>query len=308
MAKQNTSFVQTETWTSAPQVLQVVEGEAVYDVFILHATLEQVRRRAPRRTKGHVHDIYHVVLYTQGEGHFWLNNRFRPFKKGTLVLSGPGDIHDYCAVDCEAAYTEVSFGFRRRDTGEALPLPFPQLLERITGTPIKNFGFTSGLDEEGASRAARLIADIVGHLQDRSGFGPFHTCVRLARLLALCADLCLSPASADATPSLSPLGAARDFIQSNYTGLLTVDSLARIAGMSRGHFLRQFKACYGTSPIAYQIHLRMGAAKVLLKTTDLRCHEIAARVGFDDVFHFSKSFKSACSVAPTVFRATTYRT
>ena len=302
MIEQGPSFIQTEQRSGASQLLQVVEDGVVYGLHVLHAGTDQVRLQLPRRTRGHVHNVYHLVLYREGRGHIRLNHRLQPFVRGSLALSGPGDVHDFGAVDCRAVYSEVSFALRAAGTGEPLSLPFPAFLARITGTPVRDFTFPRQLDRRAATAMNDLMIELVDHLRRGGGFGPFRTAVCLTRLLALCADHCLEPADDAAPVPLTPLDVVRRYIQSNYTRSLTVAALAERAGMSRGHFLRQFKARFDTSPIAYQIQLRLQAARVLLQTTDLRCHEIAARVGYDDVYHFSRSFKQACGQSPTAFR------
>src|SRR5262245_31801271 len=54
---------------------------------------------------------------------------------------------------------------------------------------------------------------------------------------------------------------AVDFIHSNFQDELSLDDLARVAAMSRFHFVRCFKAQVGTTPYAYvrQIRLRTAA-------------------------------------------------
>ena len=58
----------------------------------------------------------------------------------------------------------------------------------------------------------------------------------------------------------------------------------------------------GTSPSRYLTDLRMQKAKKLLLDSQLSIKEIAARVGYPDPFHFSKSFKNAVGMSPAQFR------
>ena len=58
---------------------------------------------------------------------------------------------------------------------------------------------------------------------------------------------------------------------------------------------------YGLPPIAFQLRLRLGAARNLLLASDLSCKEIAARVGFADTYTFSKAFKRALGLSPRAF-------
>jgi transcriptional regulator GlxA family with amidase domain len=83
---------------------------------------------------------------------------------------------------------------------------------------------------------------------------------------------------------------------------LPAASLASQASMSLSHFFALFKRQVGTTPIDYLIHLRMERARDLLTTTDLSVKEIAAALGYDDPFYFSRVFKSVNGVAPTDFR------
>jgi len=75
-------------------------------------------------------------------------------------------------------------------------------------------------------------------------------------------------------------------------------TIAAEACMSPEHFGRSFRREAGIPPIAYQLRLRINAACVLLRSSQLLCKEIAARVGFGNVYAFSKAFKQAIGVSP----------
>jgi AraC family transcriptional activator of mtrCDE len=87
----------------------------------------------------------------------------------------------------------------------------------------------------------------------------------------------------------------------------TLEELAREAGVSRATFIRHFNASVGESPHDYLTRWRMGIAAQLLEQTDLRLGEIAARVGYESEFSFSRAFKRARGVAPVRFRNATAR-
>lgn len=75
---------------------------------------------------------------------------------------------------------------------------------------------------------------------------------------------------------------ARDFITANYTEKLNLDDLVANACLSKYHFLRTFKAIYGTSPYQYLLNLRLQKAKELL-LQDYAITEVNNMVGFSDV-------------------------
>jgi hypothetical protein len=79
---------------------------------------------------------------------------------------------------------------------------------------------------------------------------------------------------------------------------LTVEELARHAGMSRSHFARQFKAALWNSPIDWLQRERSGQAKRRLgDTTDL-IQRIAEMVVYPDRYFFGKNFKRLTGSTP----------
>jgi len=82
----------------------------------------------------------------------------------------------------------------------------------------------------------------------------------------------------------------------------TVKSLAEHAGYSPPHFLRLFQRYFGVSPIEYLIRQRMHAAARLLSDQNLSVTEVAARVGYDDIYQFSRMFRRRMGASPTAMR------
>jgi len=66
--------------------------------------------------------------------------------------------------------------------------------------------------------------------------------------------------------------------------------LAKHCDLSPSHFSRAFKAATGKSPSAWLFELRISRAKDLLRSEELSLCEIAARCGFADQSHFTRSF------------------
>ncbi|WP_312729295.1 helix-turn-helix transcriptional regulator, partial [Enterococcus sp.] len=60
-----------------------------------------------------------------------------------------------------------------------------------------------------------------------------------------------------------------------------------------------FKEATGVSPINYLIEIRLKRAKDMLKNDNLTIKEVASAVGYQDAYHFSKSFKKLYGVSPS---------
>jgi len=84
---------------------------------------------------------------------------------------------------------------------------------------------------------------------------------------------------------------------------LNVAKLASVANISSSHFFVVFKRRTGQAPIDYFIHLRMARARRLLEETSMSVKDIAATLGYEDPFYFSRLFKAVSRFSPTDYRA-----
>jgi transcriptional regulator GlxA family with amidase domain len=83
---------------------------------------------------------------------------------------------------------------------------------------------------------------------------------------------------------------------------LQVATLASRANVSPSHFFVLFKRRTGCPPMDYFIRLRMQRARELLGGGSLHVKEVAAALGYEDPFYFSRMFKSVNRVAPSRYR------
>jgi AraC-like DNA-binding protein len=93
-----------------------------------------------------------------------------------------------------------------------------------------------------------------------------------------------------------------DRVNRNCAERLTLVQAARLAGMSKAQFTRQFKQVAGMTFVAYVTHVRLGEAARLLKMGEGTIAEIADRVGFSDQSYFDRCFKRAFGQTPRAFR------
>ncbi|MDH7971081.1 AraC family transcriptional regulator [Sphingomonas sp. AR_OL41] len=82
----------------------------------------------------------------------------------------------------------------------------------------------------------------------------------------------------------------------------SVASLARVAGMSRSAFAREFSNNLAMSPMAFVARTRLHHAAELLAATRLPVKVIAASVGFASRSHFSRAFSAAYGADPSGYR------
>ncbi|MCL6457102.1 MAG: AraC family transcriptional regulator [Gorillibacterium sp.] len=114
-------------------------------------------------------------------------------------------------------------------------------------------------------------------------------------LLFLILDFRAQKSAGDATVAIE---LTQDYMVTHYRQSLSVENLARMAGLSPSHYTRLFRKTIGYSPIDYLTHLRVDRAKEMLALSDYRLKPIAESVGYADEFYFSRVFKKIEGVSP----------
>ena len=94
----------------------------------------------------------------------------------------------------------------------------------------------------------------------------------------------------------------RSFIDSNYRKNLTMDDIAAAVYRSNDYVKKQFKQCYGITPYAYYLDLKLTHAKYLLRQTNLPIKQIADKLGYKSDRYFSKRFREIVGVTATQYR------
>ncbi|MGI1678321.1 MAG: helix-turn-helix domain-containing protein [Cellvibrionaceae bacterium] len=94
------------------------------------------------------------------------------------------------------------------------------------------------------------------------------------------------------------------WLQDNYSSDIQFSTLAGHFDLSVRSFNRRFKLATGKTPLKYLQEIRIGIARDLLQTTNLSISEIAYRVGYHDLGHFSSLFKKTFNATPHDYRTT----
>ena len=95
---------------------------------------------------------------------------------------------------------------------------------------------------------------------------------------------------------------ARDHADRHYAEPLDLDGLAAIAGLSKFHFQRLFKATYGRTPATYLTERRVERAQDLLRATNLTVTEVCHAVGYSSLGSFSSRFRELVGETPSEFQ------
>lgn len=83
---------------------------------------------------------------------------------------------------------------------------------------------------------------------------------------------------------------------------LSISTLAEAVSLSPFHFARSFRATTGLAPHRFVTIIRLQRAQELLVRTPMLVADVAAAVGYSNVNHFRRMFRSQIGELPSVLR------
>ncbi|UQZ85753.1 putative response regulatory protein [Paenibacillus konkukensis] len=83
---------------------------------------------------------------------------------------------------------------------------------------------------------------------------------------------------------------------------ISINKVCSHLHISAGYFSGIFKKETRMTFVGYLLHIRMEAAKEMLRTTDLKTFEIAEKVGYSEPNYFSYSFRKYVGVSPKEYK------
>lgn len=235
------------------------------------------RNRLPTNPQK-VWERYAGCLVSRGTGvyHDW-RGRAWPVGPGSFVHHFPG-LHHH--IERSSAWEEHSLLL---DRGLFDLLYALGVID--TGRPVAQVGGGSELRE----RFSRLRAGLEG------GADPGAVVLAAAGLLQLVRELDARQAGPPADPVVA---AARSRLADDLAAPLDLPALAAGSGLSYAQFRRRFRAEVGLAPGAFRNAQRLEQAALLLAHRRMPVAAVAAAVGYQDPFLFSRRFRQRFGCSP----------
>lgn len=242
------------------------------------------------RLNPHEHDHYQLIYFIDGEGTFTLGETPHPLGPGACFLIPPQVRHSFVTFG-RAKVRTLDLKFDIRDAA---------LLEAARQVP--------GAQNDDAAQTIRLLLEKIRSegVKKEAYFGEL-ACLTLASLLYTLARRHGEPASRPPAQRgvsggrYEPLEAARRlqrYIQEHYAEELALGEIAERLAYSRNYLSQSFRHNFGVTFTAYVRTVRIQEAKTLMAYSSLSLKEIAARVGFKTIHHFSRVFKEQEGLTP----------
>jgi AraC-like DNA-binding protein len=95
---------------------------------------------------------------------------------------------------------------------------------------------------------------------------------------------------------------ARHILQDSTYLFTDLEQIASMVGLSKFHFIREFRSVFGVPPERYRICIRLQRAGKWLSQSTLPIAEIARKSGYQSVSAFSKAFSRFYDIPPLAYR------
>jgi AraC-like DNA-binding protein len=238
--------------------------------------------------KGRVLPIYGMVYLTQGQGKYRSREcDEQKVRAGDLLLLFPGVWHNYFPLT-KTGWTEYWVLFNG-----AQPQYLADQGVLSPSAPIMH----PGLDDE----LHQLFIQMLKCAQDRPPGYNYLLAGMTFQILAKA--LSLVQGFENSQRKMEPaIQKAKIYLEDHWDRIVDMTALARSLHVTYRHFRGQFKASTGISPHQYHLHVKINKAKELLEEQRLEIKEIAALLGFNDPYYFSRLFKKKTGLAPSELR------
>ena len=235
----------------------------------------------------HFHE-YYVVGFVAGGSRFLIcKNKEYTINKGDLVIFNPLDNHTCEQIDdkaldwrCLNIEKEVMHRMAKEITGiDNLPIFTATVVCQSDAIPI-----------------LKDLHDMI--MEGKKGFCKEENFYFLIEQL-------LTNYTASMTDTLAQTSretqAACNYIESNYTELITLGDLSQISDLNKYTLIRNFTMQRGITPYQYLSTIRINKAKKLLEA-GISPIETAMQTGFTDQSHFTKFFKNFIGLTPKLYQ------
>lgn len=288
----------TSNWPLPPKGIRFLTPQFLIDQLALNpltSSLYPVAMGYYPRAEQHqmvreVHGNNLLIYCTAGRGTLMLDNHTYRIRPGDLILLPKGVKHSY------SSHSNYPWSIYWIHFEGHLSEHFCQHLD-IAG-PIQPLGMQP-----------RLISDFEELFSLRhSGYNTasfVHGCHQLQQIMSHLALLVRQQRSKSGKQI--DLDSARAYMNEHLHGQMDLESLAAHSKLSKYHFSKRFKALTGHSPIQFFINLKMQHACYLLDASTQSVKQVAAALGYDDAYYFSRLFKKVIGLSPDQYRKSKHR-
>lgn len=246
----------------------------------------------------HCHDYPEIAFVLSGAGRYHIDERIYEVREGDLLIINQGVYHQ--AMDSpegEQSTTEFFVGFTDVQVegypANFIPVPDGGHIIHTTGElRQKLFKLCSAMEAENAVCRQGRYFMLKSYL--------------MQLILLVIREQC-EPVSVtgngysfESVNRKYVVDQILNFFEDHYSEKISLDQIAENMYLSPFYISKIFKSETGDTPIRHLINIRLERAKELLESGSVSSiQDVAASVGYEDAYHFSKLFKKRYGISPS---------
>ncbi|MDE6673333.1 MAG: AraC family transcriptional regulator [Acetatifactor sp.] len=247
----------------------------------------------------HCHDISELAFVLSGTGKYRIEGQIYEVSEGDLLIFRPGVHHQALYVpEAEVPATEFFVGFCDVQLPDREP----------NDVPLPGGGYILHTGGELRQKIFRICSS----MEVESAVcwqGRYH--MLKAYLMQLLLLILKEQASLPRTPKGYSFESMNkkyiveqivSYFEDHYSEKISLDTIAENMYLSPFYISKIFKSETGDTPIRHLINIRLERAKEMLMQEEMSIQKVAAAVGYEDAYHFSKLFKKYYGKSPLQFR------
>jgi len=257
--------------------------------------------------KLHSQEFYEINIILRGSATHYVDERRITVCKGDVFIIPPHMMHGYLGGEgFDIYHVLLSPQYLQKYAATLQPLSAFSMLFKLD--PLMRSHSSTRLhfrlcEEELAPLMSRL--DVLAKLSYHDSYVDALICE--GESLALIAELCdidqrHTHTSTAVDTEDGAFIASIAYLYEHFGKKLTIETLSRIAQMSRNTYIARFKHVMGDSPAHFIKLYRVDMIKQMLRGTALSEEEIALATGCSDVPHMIRLFSSETGVTPSRYR------
>lgn len=250
----------------------------------------------------HCHDHLEMAFVLSGKGKYHIEGEIFDIAEGDLMIFNPGIRHQALFLkNAETPTTEFFVGF----SGVRFPGVCPNHI------PVPNGGYVIHTKGELRQRIFKICSSMEAEkAAKREGRYYMLKSYLMQLLILVMREQCepekpMDGYSFESTNKKYVVEKILNYFEDHYGEKISLDQIAENMYLSPFYVSKIFKSETGDAPIQHLIKIRLEKAKELLEQGKAQSvQEVAAMVGYDDAYHFSKLFKKRFGITPTQARGT----
>lgn len=240
----------------------------------------------------HWHTQYEIIRIISGSFHLTIDDDTAMYHEGDVIFISDGSLHGGTPYDCVYECIVFDMSILLKDNHACA-----KTIHDILGHRI----LVNTLLSSDSSEILPIVIDLSMALSEKKTGFEFIIQGYLYLLFGKILEQHLYREQGDNTISAERLISIKkvlEYISENYYNNISLDDLARIAGMNPKYFCRYFRSMTERTPIDYLNYFRVECSCEKLSTSDISVQEAAISCGFNDESYFIKTFHKYKGVTP----------